>query len=156
VISGPEPQRTIFEKLVIDQVQPLGISAMVVCGRPEADEVKTRGRVTIVLHLPAGELNRVFNSAGVILARAGYSTIMDLAATGRKAILVPTPGQTEQEYLARRLHEQGIFLSQTQSDMNLGKALKEVDNFTGIQWSIKDNLLTEQIERLIALPLPPK
>ena len=72
------------------------------------------------------------------MARSGYSTIMDLAALRKKAILIPTPGQTEQEYLAERLSSQQIFYYQKQEDFNLKIALKESEKFSGFQ-SLKQN-----------------
>ena len=51
------------------------------------------------------KLNDLMNASEFIIARSGYSTIMDLVTLERNAILVPTPGQTEQEYLAHYMHE---------------------------------------------------
>ena len=67
-----------------------------------------------------------------IIARAGYSTIMDLAVTGRKAVLVPTPGQTEQEYLANYLEKKKIYFSATQESFDLDKVLKNAANYSGM------------------------
>ncbi|MEI6553824.1 MAG: glycosyltransferase, partial [bacterium] len=70
--------------------------------------------------------------SSVVLARSGYSTLMDLATIGKKAILVPTPGQTEQIYLAAYLSEKNIFYSIAQDNFNLDEALYLVKNTTGI------------------------
>jgi UDP-N-acetylglucosamine:LPS N-acetylglucosamine transferase len=70
-------------------------------------------------------------SARVIIARSGYSTLMDLAALGKRAILIPTPGQTEQEYLARRLKESGIAYSVGQDQFDLRVALQASEKYIG-------------------------
>jgi predicted glycosyltransferase len=46
------------------------------------------------------DINELMCKSEVVIARSGYSTIMDLRKLNKKAILIPTPGQTEQEYLA--------------------------------------------------------
>ena len=61
-------------------------------------------------HLPAEELNKEMNKAEYIISRSGYSTIMDIRNASEKSILIPTPGQTEQEYLAGYLQEKKIAL----------------------------------------------
>ena len=65
------------------------------------------------------------HDAEIILSRSGYSTIMDLVQIKRNAILVPTPGQTEQEYLGQHLHEKKWMYTVSQKNFNLEKALRE-------------------------------
>ena len=48
------------------------------------------------------ERDDFMNRARTIIARAGYTTIMDLVALRQDAILIPTPGMTEQAHLAKR------------------------------------------------------
>ena len=152
LLSGPEPQRTIFERKVLDQLATYSGSAILVRGLPGAGlkaSLATEGTggyadksigkdtgkgdqrlqmpvppgVRVYNHLPAGALNRIINEAGIVLSRAGYSTIMDLLKLGKKAILVPTPGQTEQEYLGQYLSEKGIALCRKQAGFSLSEAL---------------------------------
>ena len=126
VLSGPEPQRTILFDLLLPQARAAGRKVLFVCGLTEAGcgtDDRT-DQVTCVPHMPTGVLFETLLSAGVILCRPGYSTLMDLAAIGRTAILIPTPGQTEQEYLARRVSEHYGFVCCGQDDFSLGKALR--------------------------------
>jgi len=74
-----------------------------------------------------------------VISRSGYSTIMDLAILGKKAILVPTPGQTEQEYLAKYHFEKGRFYTQKQNEFDLEKALEELKEYKGINFDIFSN-----------------
>jgi uncharacterized protein (TIGR00661 family) len=143
VISGPENQRTKFEKLLTEQAKKLALKVLMVRGIPEAVGMDTnRGhnhheKVTSnfskVDFLNAEELNHAFLSSKIILARSGYSTIMDLAATRSKAILIPTPGQTEQEYLAQYLLREKICYSEKQNEFDLKRALERVKDFAGFE-----------------------
>ena len=132
VCSGPEPQRSIFEALVTAQLERSGLSYMIVRGAPGGEGEHVRGL------LGSLELERVMKSARVIVARSGYSTLMDLAALGKRAILVPTPGQTEQEYLARRVKEKGIAYCVEQDQFDLSTALEASKNYSGFT-RIKNN-----------------
>jgi UDP-N-acetylglucosamine:LPS N-acetylglucosamine transferase len=55
----------------------------------------------------AGLLSNLLSRVDLVICRSGYSTMMDLRAMGKPAILIPTPGQTEQIYLAQRAESQG-------------------------------------------------
>ena len=69
----------------------------------------------------------------MIFCRSGYSTIMDLSKLGKKAILIPTPGQTEQEYLAKHLKKRKICYSQSQDKFNLNKSVFESEKYKGFK-----------------------
>jgi uncharacterized protein (TIGR00661 family) len=97
-VSGFEPQRSVFEDLVLAQMAGLESSSVVSLGRTA--ETETRGKVRVQGLSSKVEQEELLNRAKVVVSRAGYSTLMDLCALQKKAILVPTPGQTEQEYLA--------------------------------------------------------
>jgi hypothetical protein len=73
-------------------------------------------------HLPAEALFKLLASRPVVVCRAGYSTLMDIEVTGNPALLIPTPGQTEQEYLARKLNEYEGYVYYPQNEFSLAKA----------------------------------
>ncbi len=100
IFSGPEPQRSIFEKIVIDQLSVSGLRYFVASGIPLQAVSLGKNEVEF---LNSEELQTVISQSSMVIARSGYSMIMDLAALGKKAILIPTPGQTEQEYLAMQM-----------------------------------------------------
>lgn len=101
LLSGPEPQRSMLEKMVIEQLHTLKIQTAIVRGIPGSlQEIRVPSHVTIYSHLETEKMQQLILDAKVILCRSGYSTIMDLAVLQKKAIFIPTPGQTEQEYLA--------------------------------------------------------
>lgn len=102
VVSGVEPQRTLFEKKLIDKYQNQAFKTLIVKGQPQCTKQEyIIGNVTLVSHLTSLELASYLTGARKIISRSGYSTIMDLQALNclEKAELTPTPGQTEQEYL---------------------------------------------------------
>jgi hypothetical protein len=97
-VSGFEPQRSIFEELVLSQLDDLEGNVVVSLGRPA--ETVTRGKLKILGLLTKPERELLISRAKIVVARSGYSTLMDLCALQRKGLLIPTPGQTEQEYLS--------------------------------------------------------
>ena len=134
ILSGPEPQRRLFETHVVEQLNTLDIKTYIVRGLPDLPrEERWEKHYKITNYLTSTELQKQINESELILSRSGYSTIMDLAAMGKKALFVPTPGQTEQLYLAEKLREQKICYSQTQKTFDLKKALEESKHYKGFQ-----------------------
>ena len=72
------------------------------------------------------ELNDLIKRSKVVIARSGYSTIMDLYALEKPAILIPTPGQSEQLYLSKHLRHKKQFIFQSQQKLNIPLALEEL------------------------------
>lgn len=97
-VSGFEPQRSVFEELVLKQMEVLEGSSVVSLGRIAESEM--RGRIRVQGLSSKEEQEALLNRAKVVVSRSGYSTLMDLCVLQKKALLIPTPGQTEQEYLA--------------------------------------------------------
>lgn len=109
ILSGPEPQKTILETMLLKELKKYNGTVLCIQGRIEEEEHRsTQKNIEIVNFLTSEKLSQAINSSGFIIARSGYTTIMDLAALQKKAFFIPTPGQTEQEYLAKRLKEKGI------------------------------------------------
>ena len=154
LLSGPEPQKSILKrklKILLDGKEP---ETIILTGNPErtTPEVK-EGKVTSYNHLPAHELERLIVSCKNIIARSGYSTIMDLIALNRSALLIPTPGQTEQEYLAEYLSEKGWFSTMAQNKLktplNLpGTEAKWPLEIITISRNLLEKALTEILENI--------
>ena len=131
VLSGPEPQRSIFEDLVFEQLKHFEGEAIVVRGLPcSKRRVAPRNNVLIYDHLSKKELEPLIRKAQVVICRSGYSSVMDINAIRAKAILVPTPGQTEQEFLGAFLAFRGFAPSFKQEQFDLQAALKMVKSFS--------------------------
>jgi UDP-N-acetylglucosamine:LPS N-acetylglucosamine transferase len=109
------------------------------------------GNITLITHAPTQELQSIISKAGFIISRSGYTTIMDFQAIGKKhVIFIPTPGQTEQEYLASQLEKRGISYTQTQDRFNLVQALERSKQYNGFEASKHPtNLLNEAVQDLL-------
>ena len=86
IISGPEPQRTIFEKKILRQLKNRNEISMMVLGKPELNKQQKIGNLTIKTHANSQELNRLILQSDLIICRPGYSTIMDLAKLEKNAL----------------------------------------------------------------------
>lgn len=150
IISGPEPQRTVFENLIIDQVSKISQRSLVVLGKPEsAITSKKINNAEVVSHLGAEQMFKAIEDSDIVVTRPGYSTIMDLAVMHKKAVFVPTPGQTEQEYLGKMYHEKKIHLCVKQNELNLSKALANIDSYKGFKGFTNENLLSEKVSEFL-------
>lgn len=124
LVSGPEPQRSILESILTEQLKTSRLKSVLMRGLPNKTEIQpVSGGLKTINHLPAKQLNDLLLTAGVIICRSGYSTIMDLISLGSSAILIPTPGQTEQEYLGQYLAGKGYFILASQQDFTLSDHL---------------------------------
>jgi UDP-N-acetylglucosamine:LPS N-acetylglucosamine transferase len=133
IISGPEPQRTILEKIILKQVQELPGEKMVLLGRPQDNfEKKLDSWTTVKSYATEEEKVVLMNRAKFIISRSGYTTMMDIAELGKKrGVFIPTPGQTEQEYLSQYYHEQNWFYSKSQYKLNLIKDIENAEEYKG-------------------------
>lgn len=130
MLSGPEPQRTILENRIIDGVVNYNGTATIARGLPaERNIIPSTNTIHFHNHLSAEELNNEAMKAELIIGRTGYSTIMDIAALQKKSILIPTPGQTEQEYLADHLMKKRFAFCINQNEFSLLKNIEEARRF---------------------------
>lgn len=125
LISGPEPQRSMFEEKIINTLLEVGKKAIILRGVTETSKEKQLGNIEIINHLQTGKLEELILGAEKIICRPGYSTIMDLVTLGKNAILIPTPGQTEQEYLAKHLSKESYFITIKQDNITPGNLFKD-------------------------------
>ena len=134
VLSGPEPQRTILEQRLTEQAIVLPYKFIIVQGKPKHKYHHfVTDNIELISYLTSEELNAVLLRSKIIVCRSGYSSLMDLAVLGKKAVLIPTPGQTEQEYLADKLAADGCFYCQQQDQIDLETALKAVESTSGLK-----------------------
>jgi hypothetical protein len=125
LLSGPEPHRTILEKKIIAGCISAGIKAIIARGLPgESAARETHGNTEIVPFLATGDLMRALGQSRLVVCRSGYSSVMDLLVAGRNAILIPTPGQPEQEYLGKWLGKKGWFKIMDQKDFDTGMIMR--------------------------------
>ncbi|MCD4832323.1 MAG: hypothetical protein K8R31_00895 [Bacteroidales bacterium] len=145
LLSGPEPQRSIFEKIIYEQTKKLDLQFVIVRGTSE--ECNNTFKFPVYNIINTEELIPLITKSEIIICRSGYSSVMDLFLLKKKTVLVPTPGQTEQEYLAKYLMERRFFYSVSQRNFNLDKLVNEAFDFPDIQIQ-KPNMLEERIIKL--------
>lgn len=152
LLSGPEPQRTIFENLLVQQLNEYKDPVVLVRGLPgERSQLKLSSNISVHNHLPAEEFNKKMNEASIVISRCGYSTVMELARLRKKSILIPTPGQTEQEYLAKHLMKNKLALCIEQKKFRLKNALELSQTFNyQIQNFPFENHLDAAIENFLS------
>jgi uncharacterized protein (TIGR00661 family) len=130
LLSGPEPQRTLLENKLITSLAQVEGKILLVRGKPGSDEIlQAPSNIEIKNHLPGDALQEALLQSEYIVCRSGYTTVMELLSLGKKAILIPTPGQTEQEYLAQKLQDEKICMRISQDEIDCRKHFKEVKNF---------------------------
>jgi spore coat polysaccharide biosynthesis predicted glycosyltransferase SpsG len=118
ILSGPEPQREIFRQKVIEILKERELTLVILEGNPAGTSTAaTAGNIISYNHLPAKDMQRILSESDAIIARPGYSTIMELISLNKTALLVPTPGQSEQEYLAEYLSSKGWFTTVLQKKL---------------------------------------
>jgi UDP-N-acetylglucosamine transferase subunit ALG13 len=130
IVSGPEPHRSLLLQNLLDQFKNINLSSLIVSGEPqEKQDSMINENIRLVSHLSTKAMREAMLQSEVVICRAGYSSIMDLVALKRKSILIPTPGQTEQEYLGDYLIKKKVFFSVAQKEFHIQAALKEINHF---------------------------
>lgn len=107
IISGPEPQRNIMENLLKKALSEYKGRKTLITGKIESEEEKNNSKITVLPHQMTHQMIKVINNYNIIVSRSGYSTIMDMYFLKRNIVIIPTPGQTEQEYLADYHNKKG-------------------------------------------------
>ena len=138
ILSGPEPQRTFLEQKLSKEIQSFNGKIVFIKGIIESEQkIDQDNNVTYYNFMTTSEIETAFNESKIVLCRSGYTTVMDLAKLQKKAFFIPTPGQFEQEYLARRLKRNG-FLPYAKQDDFIIKNLSEVSLYSGLPQLIKE------------------
>jgi len=146
-LSGPEPQRTLLENKIINEISHYNGTATIVRGLPGASSlIPSTNDIHFYNHLPVDEFNKEMERAGYVISRSGYSTVMDIITLGKKSILIPTPGQTEQEYLAKYLTQKQLALCISQKDFSLNEVLQKAVAF---DYDITANVNVGELPSLI-------
>jgi len=123
MISGPEPQRSRLEEILLPQISTSDVDCVVLLGSPKNHTIQTQsGNCRIIPFASTQEKEMLMNRARFIICRSGYTSMMEIAELKKQHVLfIPTPGQTEQEYLSWYYEQKGWFHSQSQYRLNLKK-----------------------------------
>ncbi|MEO6189149.1 MAG: glycosyltransferase [Saprospiraceae bacterium] len=156
MLSGPEPARTKFEDLILEQFPSLQLqSAILIRGKSDIPSIAKIPNLQIISLATSEQLNHIMSASGIIVCRSGYSTLLDLSVIRKKALLIPTPGQPEQEYLGHELHRKKIFYSIDQDNLDLAAQIPlalECSGYTDFQenenlYSILDQRVHEIMKK---------
>ncbi len=157
LISGPEPQRARLEEILLPMTKELDGTSVVLLGSPQKKSlVSESGACSIRSYVSNEEKAILMNRAKFVICRSGYTTMMELAELGKKAgLFIPTPGQTEQEYLSWYYDHRGWFYSKSQYDLDLSADIRTAGTFSGFPEMpatdanvrlLYDNLLADYLE----------
>ena len=126
-LSGPEPQRGLLEQKLLSLI-PSDKKIVLVRGTSKASTSIHNLECYDVASFE--QMNQLLNRCKVVISRSGYSSLMDYMMLGLNAILIPTPGQTEQEHLAKQMSNNAQFLvvDQNQLSASIFDWSHEVDN----------------------------
>jgi hypothetical protein len=155
IISGPEPQRQAFENELRRQLSQAGGTRILILGKPGAQPRPAEGEIHssspenatlhpgelhVFNHVDGKTLNGWLQGAKAIVTRSGYTTVMEMACLGiRPLLMVPTPGQPEQEYLAKELARGNWIVTQNQEALDLSAALPALQNALGLNRLLDQN-----------------
>lgn len=146
LLSGPEPQRTALEKILSTQMKQTDKKCLLIKGLPqEGNEIETNGNYSEVGYLYGEVLSRLLTAAQLIFCRSGYSSIMDMQRLGKRVVFIPTPGQTEQEYLAHRMERQGIAYFMPQQIFDISEAVNKSQAYSGFKAADFDESVLDKL-----------
>jgi UDP-N-acetylglucosamine transferase subunit ALG13 len=121
ILSGPEPQREILKQKLVALFKDKEPKTVMFEGNPKNEgEISGCGNITFYNHLTSVHMREMIESSDLIITRSGYTTLMELVSLNLTALIIPTPGQTEQEYLAQYLSEKGWFSTIPQNEIKDG------------------------------------
>jgi len=128
LLSGPEPQRTVLEEKIAGQLANATMPVMLVRGLPKGtSNLQMPLPHQAFNHLESAALQKAMQQAAFVICRGGYSTLMDAFTLQKKLIVIPTPGQTEQEYLAQKLAANGTVMAVNQENFQLASIISAAE-----------------------------
>jgi uncharacterized protein (TIGR00661 family) len=132
ILSGPEPQRGMLQIILQEEVTRFDGKVLFIKGIVEKEQKSIQiANTTYYNFMNSADLENAFNESNIVLCRSGYTTVMDLAKLGKKAFFIPTPGQYEQEYLAKKLKKEGLIPFAEQDDFKI-EDLTQISTFKGL------------------------
>ncbi|NJB36764.1 glycosyltransferase [Croceivirga sp. JEA036] len=136
LLSGPEPQRTLLEEKLLEELKYYNGQVLFVKGKIQKKQKRRtlqyqNATVEVVNFMQSKELENALNESSLVLCRSGYTTVMDLAKLEKKAFFIPTPGQYEQVYLAKRFQKNGVVPFANQDNFKI-KDLELCNEFSGL------------------------
>jgi predicted glycosyltransferase len=151
ILSGPEPQKTILRDKLTEILKTTDKPSVILEGSPRGEiQRSVNGNITFISHLPSSGFVKLIMESENIVTRSGYTTIMELISLGRSALLIPTPGQPEQEYLAEYLTGKGWFKTISQDALSPDTDISETKTyFPAEMMTESEKLLNAALKELL-------
>jgi hypothetical protein len=151
ILSGPEPQRSILKEKLEELLRKQEVPAIFLGGKPgTANEMIRTGNIIYYSHLGSAQMKETLITSDCIISRSGYTTIMELISLRCTALLIPTPGQTEQEYLAVHLEEKGWFGTVSQKNIETAVLTSSKSKFNGKEMMEQSRKLFKEAIRALS------
>lgn len=145
LLSGPEPQRSILEA-VLKKAIDFSQDYFLVRGTLTKDKSPVKNAIDMA---DTAQINELLNTAEIVVCRSGYTTLMDLAKINHKKIVcIPTPGQTEQEYLAKKLAMEKKVVMIEQAHFDWAEALKKTEEVSGFDENWTADYFTDTMKKI--------
>lgn len=149
LLTGPEPQRRVLEKKMLEQLKTLKGKIVIGAGKPEVHTIN-EGRITYYSFINKKQQENFMNRAKCIITRSGYTSVMDICQIDcKKVLMIPTPGQPEQVYLGKLYEDRKTFHVVSQNKLNLSHDVKRLEEYTGFQPEWKTKVSVKKILDLI-------
>jgi len=151
IMSGPSPQKELLASKIKDILLKTGKNSVILSGNISSESIiQKEDNIQIINHLPEDEFAEIVGRSEIIISRSGYTTVMELFSLGRSAILIPTPGQPEQEYLAEYLSGKRWFIHLNQRNLSTN-TMFELPDLTLPKFNASENekLLNAALEELL-------
>jgi uncharacterized protein (TIGR00661 family) len=133
LLSGPEPQRTMLEEKLLDEFENFTGKIIFVKGKMESEQkYEVINNNFYYNYMTAHQISCTMNKSNLIVCRSGYSTVLDLVQLQKKAFFIPTPGQTEQIYLAKKYQKMKLAPFSYQENFKL-ELIEKIDFYKGFQ-----------------------
>jgi UDP-N-acetylglucosamine transferase subunit ALG13 len=146
ILSGPEPQRSVLEDKLNEQLAGSNLNILFIRGTRRPQKSSAHPGIKYFDYLPSERIQECIQESRIVVCRAGYTSIMDLVQLEKKALLIPTPGQCEQEYLADYLKRSKYFYSVKQDEFNINRDIAKTANYHPPEY--RSGLLSLKIEQL--------
>jgi uncharacterized protein (TIGR00661 family) len=147
ILSGPEPQKSILRQKLLNVLSSADYCIKIFEARPGLMNRTSNGeKIVSFNHVPSVQMRDIIMGSEIIICRSGYTTIMEMISLGKTAILIPTPGQTEQEYLAEYLSGRGWFSFVAQDKISIPS--EKQNGFPHEQLKMSEVLLLNTLKEL--------
>ena len=129
ILSGPEPQRTLLEMKILRELETVKNKIVFIRGVLSDKKIELNNSlVTVINFANSSQIEKLVSTAEFVICRSGYSSLMDYLFLKKKMLLIPTPGQTEQEYLSKYLQDKSWAIKVDQNKFSLNEAILKLEN----------------------------